>query len=89
MEEFFHLWLGHAPTRLRVFANGEAKRDFDRAVESEAYGSGAAALVPYQPLKAMLEEGQSVRSISDHFLVSQDLLEFRVKISKLTRLKHN
>ena len=64
MEEFFHLWLGHPPTRVRVFSSGEAKRDFDRAIESEAYGSGAAALVPYKPLRAMLEQGQAVRAIS-------------------------
>ena len=89
MEEFFHLWLGHPPTRVRVFSSGEAKRDFDRAIESEAYGSGAAALVPYKPLRAMLEQGQAVRAISDHYLVSQELVEFRIKVSKLSRLRRN
>jgi len=44
MEEFFHLWLNHRPTRLRLLSSGDATRDFDSTKESEAYGSGAAAL---------------------------------------------
>lgn len=87
MEEFFHLWLGHRPTRLKVFSNGVSKRDFDRAKESEAYGSGAAALVPYQSLKAMLQKGSSVQVIADHFLVSEQLVEFRIRICKLASLR--
>lgn len=87
MEEFFHLWLGHKPTHLRLFSSGESKRDFDRAKESEAYGSGAAALVPYKPLRAMLESGQAVRAIADHYLVSEQLIDFRIRVSKLTRLR--
>ena len=87
MEEFFHLWLGHRPTQLRVFSNGDSKRDFNRAKESEAYGSGAAALLPYKPLRAMLEGGRSIRAIADHYLVSEPLVEFRIRVSKLSRLR--
>lgn len=87
MEEFFHIWLDHKPTRLRMFSNGESRRDFDRAKESEAYGSGAAALVPYKPLRAMLESGHSVRAIADHYFVSEQLIEFRIRVSKLWRLR--
>ena len=87
MEEFFHIWLDHKPTRLRMFSNGESRRDFDRAKESEAYGSGAAALVPYKPLRAMLEGGHSVRAIADHYFVSEQLIEFRIRVSKLWRLR--
>lgn len=87
MEEFFHLWLDHKPTTLRVFANGDSKRDFDRAKESEAYGSGAAALVPYKALRAMLEKGRPVRVIADHYLVSEQLVEFRIRVCKLSRLR--
>ena len=88
MEEFFHLWLGHKPTHLKVFSDGQSKRDFDRAKESEAYGSGAAALVPYQALKAKLQAGESTRSIADHFLVSEPLVEFRIRICKLSGSLH-
>lgn len=87
MEEFFHLWLDHSPTRLRLLSSGDAKRDFHSDKESEAYGSGAAALVPYKTLRAMLENGQAIRSIADHFLVSEQLVEFRIRVAKLSRLR--
>lgn len=86
MEEFFHLWLNHVPTRLRLLSNGDGKRHFDGDKESEAYGSGAAALLPYKTLREMLEKGQAIKSIADHFLVSERLVEFRIRISKLSRL---
>ena len=87
MEEFFHLWLGHLPTRLRLLSSGDGKRDFDGEKESEAYGSGAAALVPYKPLRAMLQQGQGIRPIANHFLVSEQLVEFRIRVSKLSGLR--
>jgi hypothetical protein len=87
MEEFFHLWLGHAPTHLRLYSDGDGRRDFDHDKESEAYGSGAAALVPYKPLRAMLEKGHRIGSIADHFLVSEQLVDFRIRVVKLSRLR--
>ncbi len=86
MEEFFHLWLGHAPSRVRLLTTGDGGRDFDRAKESEAYGSGAAALVPYKTLRAMLEEGVLKRDIAEHFFVSEQLVDFRIRVSKLSKL---
>lgn len=85
MEEFFHLWLGHPTERLQLFGDGDGRRQYDGAKESEAYGSGAAALVPYQPLKSMLAAGKSVREVADHFLVSEPLVQFRIRVSKLKR----
>lgn len=87
MEEFFHLWLGHPPTVIRAYADGHSRRDFDSAKESEAYGSGAAALVPYKGLKAMLERSAPVVEIARHYEVSEPLVEFRIKVSKLSRLR--
>ncbi|TAK87747.1 MAG: ImmA/IrrE family metallo-endopeptidase [Aquabacterium sp.] len=84
MEEFFHLRLGHAPTVVRV-SGGQGARDFNASTESEAYGSGAAALVPYKALKAMLGDGMSVTEIADHFHVSEQLVDFRMQVSKLVR----
>lgn len=87
MEEFFHLWLEHPPTNLRIYSDGDGERDYDAEKESEAYGSGAAALVPYKPLRAMLEDGKSVGLIADHFFVSEQLVDFRIRVSKLGRLR--
>ena len=83
MEEFFHLWLEHPPDRLRLFSDGAGRREFVGAKESEAYGSGAAALVPYQAVKAMLTTGHTVRQIADHFLVSEALVQFRIRVTKI------
>jgi len=82
MEEFFHLWLGHPATTVRVYQDG-ASRTFDRRVESEAYGSGAAALVPYGTLRQRLSRGESVRAIAEHYEVSRDLVLFRIKVTRL------
>lgn len=87
MEELFHLRLGHAPTTVRTFSVGEKVRDFDSAKEGEAYGSGAAALVPYKPLRAMLTSGMSVQEIAGHFEVSDQLVRFRINVSRLNRAK--
>ena len=86
MEEFFHLWLEHRPDRLRMFSNGQGRRDFDAGKEADAYGSGAAALVPYKALRARLAQGHSIREIADHFLVSERMVEFRMRVSKLARV---
>lgn len=86
MEEFFHLWLGHPTTRLRILSNYSAVREFDAVKESEAYGSGAAALVPYKPLREMLQAKHPTHKIADHFNVSKQLVEFRAKVTKLSRL---
>jgi hypothetical protein len=83
MEEFFHLRLGHARTRVRVIGDGLRGRSHDSLVESQAYGSGAAALVPYAGLKRMLRGGRSPAAIAGHFKVSRDLVVFRIKVTKL------
>jgi IrrE N-terminal-like domain len=85
MEEFFHLRLGHKPTRIRAFTSGGGDRDFDAGKEGDAYGSGAAALVPYKSLRAMCLTGASVAEVARHFHVSEQLVEFRVRVSKLRR----
>jgi hypothetical protein len=83
MEEFFHLRLGHAATSVRVYVGDGAHRSHDSAVEGEAYGSGAAALVPYKTLRKMLRAGQSVGRIARLFQVSADLVIYRAKVTKL------
>lgn len=82
MEEFFHLRLGHPTTRLRVYADDGANRTHNSLVESEAYGSGAAALVPYQPLRTMITAGKTAIGIARFFEVSRDLVYFRAKVTR-------
>lgn len=87
MEEISHVFLGHRPSRLAIEARnlkGEIiARDYNHSIEEEAYGTGAAALVPYTALKRMVGQGKTVHEIARHFCVSRALVEFRIKVSRL------
>ena len=87
MEEICHVFLGHKPSRLAIENRDKhgrtIARDYNHAIEEEAYSTGAAALVPYTALKRMVEAGWTSQQISRHFYVSRALVEYRVKISRL------
>jgi len=87
MEEISHVFLGHKPSRLSVEnknASGKTiARDYNQDIEEEAYGTGAAALIPYSSLRRMVSEGKTAQQIARHYGVSRALVEFRIKISRL------
>lgn len=87
MEEICHVFLGHKPSRLAIEnVNKQGKqiaRDYREADEEAAYSVGAAALVPYAALRRFVEQGKTSREIARHFNVSRDLVEYRMKISRL------
>jgi hypothetical protein len=87
MEEVSHVFLGHKPSRLAVKTKDKQgniiARDYNQDIEEEAYGTGAAALVPFTALKKFVEEGKTSREIARHFKVSRALVEYRIKISRL------
>lgn len=87
MEEICHVFLAHQPNRLSVVTKDEKgkvmNRDYRRTDEEEAYGVGAAALVPYAALKRLLLQGKSSREIGVHFRVSRELVEYRMKVTHL------
>ena len=87
MEEICHVFLAHQPNRLSIVTKDDRgrvlNRDYRKADEEEAYAVGAAALVPYVSLKRMLLQGKTSKEIALHFHVSQDLVEFRMKVTKL------
>lgn len=83
MEEFFHVHLRHPRSSVRVLSGADQHRSHDGAIEQAAYGSGAAALVPYAALRGMLASGTSIVAIARHFDVSQDLVRYRMKVTKL------
>ncbi len=90
MEEISHVFLGHKPSRLAIERKNEKgeiiARDYNHAIEEEAYSTGVAALVPYTALKRMVENGKTINEIARHFGVSRALVEFRIKISRLWEL---
>lgn len=89
MEEICHVFLAHQPNRLSVVTKDERgkvmNRDYRQTDEEEAYGVGAAALVPYGALKRLLLQGKTSREIGVHFRVSRDLVEYRMKVTHLWR----
>ena len=90
MEEVSHVFLGHRPSRLKVVAetaNGQTvSREYRKADEEQAYGTGAAALVPFASLKRFMHEGLTSTEIAKHFRVSRELVEYRLKVTRLWKL---
>jgi hypothetical protein len=87
MEEVCHVFLGHKPSRLAIRKKDKqgniVARDYNADIEEEAYATGAAALVPYRGLKALVERGKTSAEIARHYAVSRALIEYRIKISRL------
>ena len=87
MEEICHVFLGHKPNRLSIVTKDDRgkvmNRDYRKADEEEAYAVGAAALVPFASLKRMLLQGKSSTEIGFHFRVSTELIEYRMKVTRL------
>ena len=87
MEEICHVFYGHKANRLSIVAqNKQGKtiaRDYNEADEEQAYATGAAALVPYAGLRRMVRAGKSSMEIARHYNVSRELVEYRIKVSRL------
>src|ERR671921_142552 len=87
MEEVCHVFLGHKANRLAIVAeNKQGKtvaRDYNEEDEEAAYAVGAAALVPFAALSRFVSKGKTSREIAQHFNVSRDLVEYRMKVSRL------
>ncbi|MEP6919625.1 MAG: ImmA/IrrE family metallo-endopeptidase [bacterium] len=90
MEEICHVFLGHQPNRLAVISDEKGgktlARDYRKADEDAAYGTGAAALVPFASLLRFVLLGDSASTIARHFRVSRDLVEYRLKVTRLWKV---
>jgi hypothetical protein len=87
MEEVSHVFLGHQPSRLKVVsetASGQTiSREYRKADEEAAYATGAAALVPFSALRRFVLDGQTSQQIAKRFHVSRELVEYRLKVTRL------
>lgn len=87
MEEICHVFLGHSPNRLSVVTHDEngkvLSRDYRKTDEEEAYGVGAATLVPFATLRKMALSGRRAEEIARRFNVSRELVEYRLKVTRL------
>jgi hypothetical protein len=89
MEEIVHKHRNHVPTGLREVMPGLRTRTYDQAQEAEAYGVGAAALLPWNTFYHMLDEGTPVPDIAETYDVTIPLVEYRIKITGATNLYRN
>jgi hypothetical protein len=58
-------------------------RDYNHDDEEAAYAVGAAALIPYAPLRRFVKAGRRADQIARHFRVSRQLVEYRIKVTRL------
>lgn len=86
MEEISHSYLKHAPTKMLIRSDGLDVRDYDQTCEQEAYGVGAAALVPWSRLFPYVNSGAGQDELADEFDVTVQLIQYRIKITGGYRL---
>jgi hypothetical protein len=79
MEEIAHCFLDHQPTSLVL--KGDARfRDFNKKQEDEAFGVGAAVLMPWRSLFPMINSGRTGEEIAECYEVTPALALYRIKI---------
>jgi Zn-dependent peptidase ImmA (M78 family) len=86
MEEISHVFLRHSPTTVRDVGGGLSSRDFLKSQEEEAYGVGAAAIMPWASFFHDLNAGMSVEEIATKYGVSTALVVYRISITGATNL---
>jgi len=90
MEEICHVFLGHSPNRLAIVASSKGgravARDYKKSDEEAAYGIGAAALLPFSSLRKLVLQSKTAGEIAKRFRVSQPLVEYRLKVTRLWSL---
>lgn len=85
MEEICHCFLGHTPTQMVV--SGDMRfRDFNKGQEEEAYGVGAAVLLPWRLFYTFLDKGSTRDELAEEFDVTPDLVAYRIKICGASHL---
>jgi hypothetical protein len=86
MEEITHNFLKHKPTKITLRSGAVEVRDFDTNQEAEAYGAGAAALIPWALLFRLLKQGIDIPELAETFDISEELAMYRIKITGAYRL---
>ena len=83
--ELAHLILNHEPDRIDVSEKGYLLlSSFEREQEEEANWLGAALLVPREGLLTAFRRTENVQRLADHFGVSVQLLQWRLRMTGVT-----
>ncbi|MCE7966808.1 MAG: ImmA/IrrE family metallo-endopeptidase [Nitrospira sp. NTP2] len=86
MEEVSHVYLDHETTKVQSFGDGLRFRDYDKKQETQAFGVGAAALLPWDRFFKSVNMGMSAERIAATFQVTVQLVEYRIKITGATNV---
>lgn len=81
MEEIAHIYLGHMPSGVAYAVPGIEVREYHKDQEAEAYGVGAAALLPWQSFFKALNAGQTIEELAELHNVALELVQYRIKIT--------
>ena len=86
MEEIAHAYLKHQPTKLIFDGDSLRARDFNKSLEGEAFGVGAAALLPWDTFFHHLDQGKTRIEIAEEYEVTEDLVRYRIQITGAFKL---
>jgi hypothetical protein len=86
MEEIAHVHLKHTPTGLMRSADGFRMRGYDKTQEEDAYGVGAAALLPWASFFQAINRGATVKELAEQHDLSEQLIRYRIQITGAHRL---
>lgn len=86
MEEIVHIYLDHMPSGVACAVPGVEVREYHKDQEEEAYGVGAAALLPWQAFFKALNVGQTIEELAELHNVAPELVEYRIKITGASNL---
>ncbi|MGH9616991.1 MAG: ImmA/IrrE family metallo-endopeptidase [Acidobacteriaceae bacterium] len=89
MEEIVHIHRKHKPSGLRDVMPGLRVREYHKDHETEAYGVGAAVLLPWSQFYHQLDAGTSVADMAETFDVTEALIQYRIKVTGATNLYRN
>jgi hypothetical protein len=89
MEEIVHVYQNHVSTGLRDVIPGLRVRNYNHLHEAEAYGVGAAVLLPWGSFYHALDAGNPVREIAEDYDVTVPLVEYRIKVTGASNLYRN
>ena len=87
MEEICHVFLGHQPNRLSVVTKDERgrvlNRDYRKADEEASIWRGRGCACSIRRTEEVRIHRESAPDIARHFRVSRELVEYRLKVTRL------
>lgn len=63
-------------------------RNYDKAQEQDAFGVGAAALMPWASFFPAINARETIRQLAEEYDLSEQLIRYRIQITGAYRLYH-